>query len=242
MLEQRLINALTKRESVHVKAGGGSGKTTLLKGLREVLRNCAYTTPASKKKVLVKIAEAAGVETSKKNTSTLLNDVMEELQNNTIILLVDDSDSVTRSVRFLLEKLLSHGLLIITIGEDNFLCLPEELMPQKSDKELEEVIGDKVRPSVARLIARECSTPKEAVLAARKAGYNDLSNKEKIHSFIERIRVKKTELMPVWSAGVIITLLLSMRYYFYMQREYQAGYTLALIAYALRALNGLRRR
>lgn len=241
MLE-KLIKALTKRESIHVKAGEGMGRTTLLKNLKGLLRNCAYTTPASKKQVLVSIADAVNLEIRNKNTSTLLLEILGLLEKETIILLVDDADEVTKSVRKLLTKLLNHGLLIITIGEENILELIIEEMPGMSDKELEDLISCQVKPAVAKLIAKECNTPREAVLAARKAKYNDLSTKDRVHKFIRKLRVKRADLMPIWSAGVIITLLLSMRYYFYMQREYQLGYTVALIAYSLRALNSLRRK
>ena len=236
-----IVKAVLKKESVHIKAGIGTGKTTLMKNLNEVLKNSEYMMPGSKKETLVKTANALGFETSKKNTNELLSNVLEGLKTNTAILLIDDADEVTKSTRKLLEKLLSHGLIIVTIGLENILDLPEERMPRMSDSELLKVVKG-VKPSIAKLIVKECSTPSEAVLAARKAMYHDLSTKDKIHEFIAGIRTKKKELMPVWSMTVIISLLLSMRYFYYMQREFKTGYTLALIAYCLRALSSLRKK
>jgi len=244
-LIKKMLECVAHGDSLFVSASPGSGKTALLKELKMLVPNSAYALPSNKKGILLKVAKALKIQVKGKNVFELYEAVDKRLEKKSCVLLIDDVHELTKSVKELIEKLIDHGLIVICIGSRNVFNLLEIKMNSLSKRDIEKIIRLNVKnpnPLLVKLLVNNCTTPQEVMLALRKAKNYNLTNESEVKKLADTIRIKKKELLPVWSLAAIISFMLSMRYFFYMKREYYTGYVLALIAYALRALSSLRRR
>lgn len=244
-LIKKVLYYAGNNQSLFIKASTGSGKTVLLKELNKLIKNSVYSVVSTKKEILTSIALKLGLPVKGKRVFELIDEITFELEITNLVLLLDDVHELTNSIKKVMIKMMNKGLVVICAGERNALDLAEASMPNLSNREIEELIKARIKEpdqAVIKLIQNNCSTPQEIVNAIRKKGSKELKSVEAKKSFINSLNLKKKELMPVWVMGVAVTLMLSLRYYFYMIREFETGYTVAFAAYILRAITAVRKR
>lgn|GEM_PF-2698126 len=244
-LIKKVLYYASNNQSLFIKAGTGSGKTVLLKELSKLIKTSVYSVVSTKKEMLVSIATKLGLPIKGKRVFELLDEIIFELEITNLVLLLDDVHELTNSIKKTIIKMMNKGLIVICAGEKNILEIAETRMPALSNREIEELIKSRLKEpdqSIIKLLQNNCSTPQEVVQAIRRKGSKELKSTQARKSFINSLSIKKKELMPLWLMGVAVTLMLSLRYYFYMIKQFNTGYTIAFTAYILRALVSVRKR
>jgi len=226
------------RECTHIHAKEGYGATTLLRTLEKNGLG-VYAEPRPLKQLVQALAgESKG---------SIIE--LKKLINLNSVLLLDDVHLITNQVKDFLDKLLNHGLVIVSAGRRNVFKLFEiELKPLSFDASVKLVNYYLKNKELAKVIASEVGgNPSLLMRAVMKARVRkNLMTVKGFKAFRKSINasVKRRDLLNPVILSVISGILISLRYFFYIQREFKTGYTFAMIAYALITLgrvNKLRR-
>jgi hypothetical protein len=163
------------------------------------------------------------------------------------VLLLDDSDDLTRQVERFIKKLINKGLTVISAGSKNPLGFPElELRPLKQSEAIRLIKREVKNTELARVIVSEVGLyPGPLMNACRKAkARKDLMSVDGFIEFKQSLNssIKRKDLLNPAMLGIVSGVLISLRYLFYRMHEFQKGYTVAMIAYALITLNRALKR
>jgi len=234
-MRRELIAQITRRiglrECTHLQAKSGLGATTLLKQLPGVYAESRPLKP---------IVQALAHE-SKGSIVEL-----KKLIDCTEALLLDDVHLITNQVKKFLEKLLNKGLVIVTAGRRNAFSFHElVLKPLSFNQSLKLVKRELGNIELARVIVNEIGgNPGLLMNAVRKAkARKDLKTLKGFGEFKHSINasLKRKDLLNPALISVVAGVLISLRYLFYRMRDFESGYTVAMIAYALITLGRVKK-
>ncbi len=222
-MRSELINRIKLRECTHIKTKSGLGTTTFLKSLPGVL-----VDPAPLKQIVTALA---GVNKGSINDLKKLIDYEQTL-------IIDDVHEVTNQVKRFVTKSISKGLVVMTAGLRNVFRFYElELKPLSYDESVKLVNKHLRNKDLSRVIVSEVGGyPGLLMQAVRKAlARDDLMTVKGFNEFRNSINlsVKRIDLLKPVNLSIISGLLISIRYLLYTQHQFNYGYTVAMIAYAL---------
>jgi len=230
-MSSELIKILEKRiklkECTHLKARPGLGATTILKRLTGV-----YVQPRPLKPIMLALAH---------ETKGSINE-LKKVINPEQILLVDDIHEITKQIKNYLGKLLNHGLVMVTAGQRNVFKFFELELKDLSYHESVKLVRKHLKNlELARVIVSEVGgNPSLLMNAVRKAkARSDLKTLKGFEEFKQSINasLERKDLFKPALISVIAGVLISLRYLFYRLKDFESGYTVAMIAYSLITLS-----
>ena len=222
-MKQELLKRINLRECTHIKAKPGLGTTTLLKSLPGV-----YVESRPLKPIVLALAGL------KKGSISDLSKIIDPEQT----LLLDDVHEITAQVKRFIDKLLNKGLVLITAGKRNvFKFFELELKPLSYYESIKLVRKHLKNVELARVIVGEVGgNPSLLMNAVRKAkARKDLKTINGFKEFKKSINasIQRKDLFNPALITVVAGVLISLRYLFYRMKDFESGYTVAMIAYAL---------
>jgi Fe2+ or Zn2+ uptake regulation protein len=239
----KLLNNSQRKISTLILAESGLGKTMLLKHLnKNYLKKSAYSSVKPIKLALEEILRVSGQELRK---GLRINEMINIIKNSKpdVILLMDELELSTSQSNKVLKELKRSGITIIGAGQfmkDASIFADKIKLAGLTDEEAKsltgQILGNKYPnlDEVNRIVKQNTNNNPEQITDICKTAITltELKEDANIQDKIKPTN-KKINLISTNDLVNIAYLLITLRYIFYGQKEYQIGYTLSTIAYLI---------
>jgi adenylate kinase family enzyme len=242
VIDEIIYNA-ERKKNILILGESGFGKTALLKRLNEkYLKGSVYCEIKPIKTCLENICKAKGIGISKSaNKSELLNKLRQD--NNHIIVLLDSIESATINDKKIIKDLMRNNCQFIFAGINNKAFIDfDHLIRLKTLTNIE------ANQLVNKLLEGKCDNINEVIRIVQNSTNNtpdqiikvckqNLALKElnEENKLVEHIKPTTNRINLISSNNVvnIAYLMITMRYLFYGQKQYEIGYWLSTVAYLI---------
>ncbi len=239
----KLINNSQRKISTLIIAESGLGKTMLLKHLnKNYLKNSAYASIKPVKLALEEILKISGQEISKSLRINEMLNIIKKIKPD-VTLLADELELSTTQSNKVLKELKRAGITIIGAGQfmkDASIFADRIKLSGLTDEEAKnltsQILGNAYPnlEEVNRIVKQNTNNNPEQITDICKTAITltELKEDAKIQDKIKPTN-KKINLISTNDLVNVAYLLITLRYIFYGQKEYQIGYTLSTIAYLI---------
>ncbi|MDD4353209.1 MAG: hypothetical protein PHN56_01990 [Candidatus Nanoarchaeia archaeon] len=231
-LMEKLLYKLKFKINTVIVGTKGVGKTDLLKYLESFTPNAYYISSAGPKQILIQILKKANIVFKSSELADDLKNKIKKIKN--LIVLIDDADRLSKPAKRILEDLNATLILSSRVElKNNFesITLPgfnnEELKQYLDSKFLEKKLYNKVY----NFIKHYSDSSPYSVNKTLELYSKNLKTEQVFSLF--NFSSKKVEALTVASFISIGYLLMSLRYFFYSQKDFLTGYALSTTAYLL---------
>jgi len=230
---EKILYNLNYRISTAIIGQFGAGKTSLLKYLESFTPNAYYVSSSGPKQLLIQILKKAEISYK---SGELISDLEAKAKRiKGLVLFIDDADKLSKPSRRILQELTNANIIL---ASEKLLAIDCEVLKLEgfNDSELKDYLKsfmltkemhDKVYHFIKNYSDSSPLSVKKAVELYSKA--LDSGQVFSLFSFTS----KKVELLTVASFIAIGYLLMSLRYFFYSQKDFLTGYALSTTAYLL---------
>lgn len=245
-IEEVLYNLARKRNTL-ILGESGVGKTTLIKHLqRDYLKNSVLVSAKPASMITEKLAGHLSVplvttKGRRKRITELMDDITRKISDD-LVLIIDEVEDSTKQTFKLIKELQRAGITVLGAGTGNkginFSAevrlkglsreeaggLIQDLLKGSGVKE--EFTKDLVRIGNPEKIKNSCND----LIITNQMGELE-SNKALIKSELRNKQLRKINLISGYHIVSLGYLLITLRYIFYGQKQYQIGYLLSTMAY-----------
>lgn len=239
----RILYNAQRKISTAIIAESGMGKTTMLKHLKaNYLKNSTYSTIKPIKAALEAMLKNQGIEPKK---GMRINDMISLIKKNSpqALLLIDEMESSTNQASKTLKELKRAGTTIIGAGQyikDLSIFQDKIRLKGLSSEEAQTLIAQLLKgkyentQEIERIAQQSTNNSPEQIADICKTAislkkFNEQSTlQSKINPTNKKINIISTNALIN-----IAYLLLTLRYIYYGQREFQIGYILSTIGYLI---------
>lgn len=248
---EEVLYSLERKRSTLILGETGAGKTTLLNHLQsDYLKNSVMANSKPASQVIEKLAVHLSVKLTnpkgrRKRIFELLDEVIKKSPED-LIIIIDEVEEATKQTRKIIKILQRSGLTILSAGtESRGINFQSELKLRRLNKEEagslinqllkdsgvnSELSNELVKIGNPERLKQACND----LIITNKMG--ELENKDKIVNFRKELRNKQLKIINLISTYDLINiayLLITLRYFFYGQKQYHIGYLLSSLAYMI---------
>jgi len=232
-----------RKKNVLLLGESGFGKTALLKRLNEkYLKGSVYAEIKPIKTCLEVICKAKGIITSKSaNKQELMNKLRQD--NNQIIVLLDCLESATINDKKIIKDLMRNNYQFIGAGINNKAYIEfdhtiklKSLTNQEANQLVMKILEGKCENinEVIRIVQNSTNNSPEQIkkVCEQNLALKELNEENKL---VEHVKPSTKRINLISSNNVvnIAYLMITMRYLFYGQKQYEIGYWLSTVAYLI---------
>jgi hypothetical protein len=231
-LMEKLLYNLNYRVNTVIIGQFGVGKTSLFKYLESFAPNAYYISSSGPKQILIQILKKAKIAYKSSDLTPELEAKVKMVKK--LALLVDDADKLSKPAKKVLQELRAN----IVLAAEKPLSLDYDILKLEgfNDSELREylkslMLSKKVYDKAYRFIKNYSDSSPLSAQKAVELYSKSLETKQVFSLF--KFTSKKFQLFTVTTFVTIGYLLMSLRYFFYSQKDFLTGYALSTTAYLL---------
>jgi hypothetical protein len=239
----KILHNVERKISTLIIAESGLGKTMLLKHLKNnYIKNGAYSSIKPIKLALEEILRTAGLELRK---GLRVNEMITMIKHSKpdIILLADELETSTSQSNKVLKELKRAGITLIGAGQfmkDATIFQDRIKLSGLTDDESKDLTAQLLGEQYAnleeinRIVKQNTNNSPEQISDICKTALTlkELNEEGKIQEQIKPTN-KKINIIGANNLVNIAYLLITLRYIFYGQKQFEIGYTLSTIAYLI---------
>lgn len=246
VIEEVIYNLARKRSTI-ILGESGSGKTTLIKHLQaDYLKNSVLVSAKPASMITEKLASHLSIplvttKGRRKRIQELMDDITRKVSDD-LVLIIDEVEDSTKQTIKLIKELQRAGITILGAGTGNKgLNFNSEIrLKGLSKEEAGALINQLLKDSgVSSEFIKELSNlgnPERIknscndLIITQNMGELD-NNKASIKRELKQKQLRKINLISTYHLVSIGYLLITLRYVFYGQKQYQIGYLFSTAAY-----------
>jgi hypothetical protein len=231
-LIEKILYNLNYRINTLIIGQFGVGKTSLLKYLESFTPNAFYVSSSGPRQILLQVLKRSGINFKNNELCASLESKAKKIKG--LILLIDDADKLSKPAKKVLQEL--RACLILS--SEKALAIDYDILKLGgfNDSELryylKGFILDKGTYDKVYHFVKNYSDSSPLSIQRTIELYSKNLNTNQVFSLF-KFTSKKIELLTVASFIAIGYLLMSLRYFFYSQKDFMTGYALSITAYLL---------